>query len=200
METSSPVFSWDATDEEFCLFDRIPEMQDSERTDDILPQSYCEVSRGSSGSEESREKKDIPLLDKIVAGNQEDAVSPEEKEGDSLSEYHSEEMITVSGEENSLDEKPESDVPEEGIETIVHSEESKPDYRELQKMMSINDRFLFRRELFDNDGDLMAQTIEELNHITSYEESLTYLQNRFAWDFESEAFELLRSLLQQRFE
>ena len=175
-------------------------MQDSERTDDILPQSYCEVSRESSGSEESREKKDIPLLDKIVAGNQEDAVSPEEKEGDSLSEYHSEKMITVSGEENSLEEKPESDVPEEGMETIVHSEESKADYRELQKMMSINDRFLFRRELFDNDGDLMAQTIEELNHITSYEESLTYLQNRFAWDFESEAFELLRSLLQQRFE
>lgn len=140
------------------------------------------------------------MLDKIVAGNQEDAVSPEEKEGDSLSEYHSEKMITVSGEENSLEEKPESDVPEEGMETIVHSEESKADYRELQKMMSINDRFLFRRELFDNDGDLMAQTIEELNHITSYEESLTYLQNRFAWDFESEAFELLRSLLQQRFE
>ncbi len=200
VETSSLVFSWDATDEEFCLFDRIPEMQDSERTDDILPQSYCEVSRESSGSEESREKKDIPLLDKIVAGNQEDAVSPEEKEGDSLSEYHSEKMIAVSGEENSLEEKPESDVPEEGMETIVHSEESKADYRELQKMMSINDRFLFRRELFDNDGDLMAQTIEELNHITSYEESLTYLQNRFAWDFESEAFELLRSLLQQRFE
>ena len=117
-----------------------------------------------------------------------------------MSEFHSEEMITVSGEENSLEEKPESDVPEEGMEMIVHSEESKPDYRELQKMMSINDRFLFRRELFDNDGDLMAQTIEELNHITSYEESLTYLQNRFAWDFESEAFELLRSLLQQRFE
>ena len=104
-----------------------------------------------------REKKDIPLLDKIVAGNQEDAVSAkEEKEGDSLSEYHSEKMIAVWGEENSLEEKPESDVPEEGMETIVHSEESKADYRELQKMMSINDRFLFRRELFDNDGDLMA--------------------------------------------
>lgn len=73
------------------------------------------------------------MLDKIVAGNQEDAVSPEEKEGDSLSEFHSEEMITVSGEENSLEEKPESDVPEEGMEMIVHSEESKPDYRELQK-------------------------------------------------------------------
>lgn len=57
VETSSLVFSWDATDEEFCLFDRIPEMQDSERTDDILPQSYCEVSRESSGSEESREKR-----------------------------------------------------------------------------------------------------------------------------------------------
>ena len=60
--------------------------------------SYCEVSRESSGSEESRERKDIPLLDKIVAGNQEDAVSPEEKEVRILCRgFHSEEMITVSG-------------------------------------------------------------------------------------------------------
>ena len=62
-------------------------------------------------------------------------------------------------------------------------------------------------ETFDDDfrnrvlnKNATFQTIEELNQITSYEESLTYLQNRFAWDFESEAFELLRSLLQQRFE
>ena len=92
-------------------------------------------------------------------------------------------MITVSGEENSLEEKPESDVPEEGMETIVHSEESKADYRELQKMMSINDRFLFRRELFDNDGDLMAQTIEELNHIASYEESCDVSAKSFCMGF-----------------
>ena len=194
-------FSWDATDEEFCLFDRIPEMQTSERNGDILPRSSWETSRESSDSRENRVEKEIPSLDKIVDGNQEEAVSLDENIGDSLQEYCSvEEMTTVSGEENPLEEKQESDVPEEGVAMILHSEEGQPDYRELQKMMSINDRFLFRRELFDNDGDLMAKTIEKLNHITSYEESLTYLQNHFVWDFESETFELLRSLLQQRFE
>lgn len=199
-EVGTSPFSWDATDEEFCLFDRIPEMQTSERKGDILPRSSWETLRESSDSEENRVEKEIPSHDKIVDGNQEEAVFLDENMGDSLQEYRSVEEMTVSGEENPLEEKQESDVPEKGVAMILHSEEGQPDYRELQKMMSINDRFLFRRELFDNDGDLWHKTIEELNHITSYEESLTYLQNHFVWDFESETFELLRSLLQQRFE
>ena len=55
---------------------------------------------------------------------------------------------------------------------------------DLKKVITLNDRFLFCRELFANNENLMNQTLNELNMNESYDVSFDYLQKRFDWNFE----------------
>ena len=55
---------------------------------------------------------------------------------------------------------------------------------DLKKVMTLNDRFLFCRELFANNENLMNRTIADLNKEVSFETSMAYLQNHFDWNFE----------------
>ena len=57
---------------------------------------------------------------------------------------------------------------------------------DLKKMITLNDRFLFCRELFSNDENLMNRTITDLNKEESFEASMDYLKNHFNWDLEDE--------------
>lgn len=208
----SMPFSWDTTEEEFCLFDRIPEMKTTvdetpavaeggAATDNKLDSE--EKAPAESVAEapvtESEREEDVPLCESNPEVENSDAEPlPQEPAAEAFIEERQEQE--------------EAEMPHDEVSTVVTAELIEPQepvapaekktplYRELQKMMSINDRFLFRRELFDNDGELMGKTIDELNEITSYEESLAYLHNHFNWDFESETVDLLRSLLQHRFE
>jgi hypothetical protein len=56
---------------------------------------------------------------------------------------------------------------------------------DLKKVMTLNDRFLFCRELFANDENLMNRTIADLNNEQSFESSMAYLRKKFDWDFEN---------------
>jgi len=55
---------------------------------------------------------------------------------------------------------------------------------DLKKVMTLNDRFLFCRELFANDEKRMSQTIADLNKEATFETSMAYLQNHFDWNLE----------------
>lgn len=208
----SMPFSWDTTEEEFCLFDRIPEMKTTVDEAPAVSEAGTATDNESGREEkapaesvaeapvtESEREEDVPLCES----------NPEVENSDAepLSQEPAAEASIEERQEQEEAEMPHEAVPSvvaaeviESEEPVAPAEKKMPLYRELQKMMSINDRFLFRRELFDNDGELMGKTIDELNEITSYEESLAYLHNHFNWDFESETVDLLRSLLQHRFE
>lgn len=222
----SMPFSWDTTEEEFCLFDRIPEMKTTvdetpavaeggAATDNKLDSE--EKAPAESVAEapvtESEREEEVPLCESNPEVENSDAepLSQEPAAEASIEKRQEQESVAEASTEVPLEQK-EAEMPHDEVSTVVTAElieseepvapaeKKTPLYRELQKMMSINDRFLFRRELFDNDGELMGKTIDELNEITSYEESLAYLHNHFNWDFESETVDLLRSLLQHRFE
>ncbi len=208
----SMPFSWDTTEEEFCLFDRVPEMKTTVDEAPAVPEEGAatdnepeseEKTPTESGAEElvteSEHEEDVTLCESNPEVENSDAEPlPQETAAEaSVEECQEQEEAEMPHEETP------AVVTAEVVETeepVAPVEKKTPLYRELQKMMSINDRFLFRRELFDNDGELMGKTIDELNEITSYEESLAYLHNHFNWDFESETVDLLRSLLQHRFE
>jgi len=70
---------------------------------------------------------------------------------------------------------------------------------DLKKVISLNDRFLFCRELFANDEHLMNQIISELNMKESYEDSIGYLKNRFDWDFDDQYVADFAAALKKRF-
>jgi predicted DNA-binding protein len=62
----------------------------------------------------------------------------------------------------------------------------KNDWIDLKKVITLNDRFLFCRELFANNENLMNQTISELNKEVSFEASIDYLKKHFEWNFEDD--------------
>jgi hypothetical protein len=70
---------------------------------------------------------------------------------------------------------------------------------EIQSYLTINDRFLIQRDLFNDDAKFMDIIMNQLNTLNSMEEALQYLDSMFAWDWESESAWIFREILEQRF-
>ena len=70
---------------------------------------------------------------------------------------------------------------------------------DLKKMLTLNDRFLFCRELFANNENQMNQVFSELNMEESYNAALDYLQKRFDWNFEDKNVTDFLAILKKRF-
>lgn len=63
--------------------------------------------------------------------------------------------------------------------------QAQPAFVDLKRDISLNDRFLFQRELFGNDRQRMNDTIKILGTFKNYEEAERYAKESFPWDFES---------------
>jgi hypothetical protein len=74
-----------------------------------------------------------------------------------------------------------------------------PAVTDIRQAISLGDRFLFQRELFAGNGELMQHTLDDLNQLASYEEALAYIQEKFSWDIESTAVKLFDNVLKRRF-
>lgn len=70
---------------------------------------------------------------------------------------------------------------------------------DITKAISLGDRFLFQRELFGNNGEVMQKTIAHLNSLSSMEEAQTYLWKKFAWDKDSTTVERFLQLISRRY-
>jgi len=75
----------------------------------------------------------------------------------------------------------------------------KKNLSDFRKAFSLNDRFRFRRDLFNGDESRMNKTISELNDIQTYEDSISYLHNELKWNIEDEAVADFIKLLEKRF-
>lgn len=69
---------------------------------------------------------------------------------------------------------------------------------DIRHAISLGDRFLFQRELFAGNGELMQKTLNALNEQTSYNEAVHYI-SQFDWDKESSTYELFLNVLKRRF-
>ena len=70
---------------------------------------------------------------------------------------------------------------------------------DLQKIITLNDRFLFCRELFSNDENLMNRTVADLNKEDTFEASMDYIKNHFNWNPEAEYVADFIACLKKRF-
>jgi hypothetical protein len=59
-----------------------------------------------------------------------------------------------------------------------------PTFVDLKRGISLNDRFLFQRELFGNDPQKMSEAMHMLGTFTTYEEAEAYAQATYPWDFD----------------
>ncbi len=70
--------------------------------------------------------------------------------------------------------------------------------KSLKEGLSLNDRYLFQRELFDNDKARLDETVAALDRLSSIHEAVDYLKANFKWN-KSEAAEKFVQLVKRRF-
>lgn len=70
---------------------------------------------------------------------------------------------------------------------------------DIRQAISLGDRFLFQRELFAGNGELMQKTLDDLNALSSFDEAIEYIQENFEWDMECTAVQLFENVLKRRF-
>ncbi len=123
----------------------------------------------------------------------------EENEGEEV------EIELVYAEEDVEDEPMAEEIPAEEPTAVVEVEKSTttatllPPIEDIRKAISLGDRFLFQRELFAGNGELMNKTIDKLNTLSSLDEALAYINKNFSWDSESQAYELFVNILRRRY-
>ena len=69
---------------------------------------------------------------------------------------------------------------------------------DIRLAISLGDRFLYQRELFGQNAELMQKTLTELNSLGSFEEAMNYI-SRFNWDPESNSYQQFIVTLHRRF-
>ena len=95
--------------------------------------------------------------------------------------------------------------PNEGhtvIDTEVKKEEH-PLFRQtpissLKDGLTLNDRYLYQRELFNNDKARLDETITAMDRLTNMQEAVAYLKENFKWT-KGEASEKFVLLVKRRF-
>jgi len=69
---------------------------------------------------------------------------------------------------------------------------------DIRLAISLGDRFLYQRELFGQNAELMQRTLTELNELGSFDEAMSYI-SRFNWDTESNSYQQFLVTLHRRF-
>jgi hypothetical protein len=70
---------------------------------------------------------------------------------------------------------------------------------DLLTAIAINDRFTFIRELFNNDTAAFENNIKVLNDAASFNDAYNYMIQRFDWDMDSVAVQLLLDIIRRKF-
>lgn len=70
---------------------------------------------------------------------------------------------------------------------------------DIRKAISLGDRFLYQRELFGQNAELMQKTLTDLNALRSFDEAVSYIMTHFKWDTESSTYQQFLVTLHRRF-
>ena len=69
---------------------------------------------------------------------------------------------------------------------------------DIRQAISLGDRFLYQRELFGQNAELMQRTLTELNALGSFDEAMNYIA-QFGWDQETNSYQQFIVTLHRRF-
>lgn len=75
-----------------------------------------------------------------------------------------------------------------------------PALLDLKRGISLNDRFLFQRELFNNNRSEMNSLIEKLNSLGSFVEAERFLKSERDWNFEDQTVKEFLLIIKKGFE
>ena len=111
-----------------------------------------------------------------------------------------------SPEEPDVPEEPEKPVEPEPVAAPAKEETATPKaavygkaVSDIRQAISLGDRFLYQRELFGQNAELMQRTLTEINELGSFDEAMSYIGFHFQWDTESNSYQQFIVSLHRRF-
>ena len=129
--------------------------------------------------------------------------SPEEPEEP---EKPVEPEMPVEPEKPEIPEEPEKPVEPELVAAPAKEETATPKaavygkaVSDIRQAISLGDRFLYQRELFAQNAELMQRTLTEINELGSFDEAMSYIGSHFQWDTESNSYQQFLVALHRRF-
>ena len=84
------------------------------------------------------------------------------------------------------------------LQNLSKKYQTKP-IKDISSAISLNDKFLYIKELFNNDGNLYKQTIELLNNSGDFNSAIKYLDEHFQWDFNDFQVQKIIELVHRRY-
>ena len=110
-----------------------------------------------------------------------------------------EEKRNIIGEQVHTEKKFVSDVLAQYVNNydISRKLQEKP-IKDLFTAIGLNDKFLYIRELFNNDSDSYTRTIEAINRLNGFNEAVKYIDSSFKWDFEKHEVQKFLELVRRR--
>ena len=154
----------------------------------------------------SAQEERIAALEKAFADGEWVEI-PEEILAEAVEEPIAEEPIVEEPiVEEPIVEEPVAEEPVAGEEKVVAEESVAPKANlygkpvdDIKQAIALGDRFLFQRELFRQNVELMQRTFADINALHSFDEAIAYLDKHFDWDKESNTYALFLTALHRRF-
>jgi hypothetical protein len=70
--------------------------------------------------------------------------------------------------------------------------------QDISTAIGINEKFLFIKELFNDNAVLYQNTIDKLNNFANFNEAIQFIDEFFEWDFDNEQVQKLLELVHRR--
>ena len=161
-----------------------PVMEETPIIEDVQEEEEQEVVEDTTTNDEGSSQENIEEQAQPEAETAEETSSIEEEPSES---------------ERSINDQLESQSEENSVANQLGSQP----IASLSQAIGINERFLFTKELFNNDSQAYVAAIEKLNNFETLEEARSYinsdLKSNYTWDEESEAVSSLINLVEKRY-
>jgi len=137
-------------------------------------------------------EKPVEVIKEVVVEKPIAVAAPAVEEQPAVSNQPSEEPVA----EEPVAEGPVQEAPKEVVspKAAVYGKA----VEDIRQAISLGDRFLYQRELFGQNAEMMQRALTELNELGSFDEAVAYI-NRFGWDTESSTYQQFLVTLHRRF-
>jgi hypothetical protein len=71
--------------------------------------------------------------------------------------------------------------------------------KDISTAIGLNEKYLFIKELFNDNAALYQNTIDKLNNFANFNEAIQFIDDYFEWDFDAEQVQKLLELVHRRF-
>ncbi|MFV0346255.1 MAG: hypothetical protein ACK5IQ_08435 [Bacteroidales bacterium] len=182
---------------------------DEEPELDVIPST--ELSEGAAMSEVDTTGEYVPdfkrkINETFVADVNKDDDNLFPKDEDVISEPEIQnDILEMEEEDDFVEEHQEQTIKNEPVQEAIFDDGhpdnhlSKVPLNNLKAGIGLNDKFMFIRELFDNNYDKYLECIDKLDTMDNLESAFTFLQSKYAWAEDTKSLADFLQIVRRRF-